>query len=407
MSRIRTPPRLSAWRDRVDDTARLTYTRLPPFWRTRARRVAYAFVPIIQCGLAAALAWFIATDLLHHERAFFAPVAATISLGTGTGKRLSRGLELTVGAVVGIALGDLFIAGAGSGPWQIALVVIVAMLLAVALDGSAILSSQAAVSAVLVATLLPPGSGPTFDRIIDAAVGGTMALLVMSILPTHPLKRVRREAASLLGVTSSVLREVAEGLERADAELISDALEQARNTQSAIENLDEQLQGSAEVMRISPFFRTRRHELEELQRIVRPLDHGIRNTRVLARRSVTAVEDHVDIHPKLVNLIDHLADGLEELSRFVAKEPGAVDAVTIGRQLRMIAAGLRRELASGGTISETVVLAQMRSILVDMLQVAGLSRISAIATLPVTVSNPAVTPAPSPDVEDDAPSTDK
>ena len=102
----------------------------------------------------------------------------------------------------------------------------------------------------------------------------------------------------------------------------------------------------------------------------------------------------MDIHPKLINLIDHLADGLEDLSRYVAGIPDAPDQVTMMRQLRMVAAGLQRELVSGGGITETVVLAQMRSILVDMLQVAGLSKISALATLPATVPKPAVRPEP-------------
>jgi hypothetical protein len=43
-------------------------------------------------------------------------------------------------------------------------------------------------------------------------------------------------------------------------------------------------------------------------------------------------------------------------------------------------------------LSAVVVLAQIRSIVVDLLQVAGLSRISALATLPPTVDHPAVPP---------------
>ncbi|MGO4204514.1 aromatic acid exporter family protein, partial [Rhodococcus sp. TAF43] len=43
-------------------------------------------------------------------------------------------------------------------------------------------------------------------------------------------------------------------------------------------------------------------------------------------------------------------------------------------------------------ISATVVFAQIRSLIVDLLQVAGLERISAIATLPPTVPNPAYKP---------------
>ena len=56
MSRTRTPPRLSAWRDRLDARALGVYAALPLPLRTRARRLGYAFLPILQCGLAAGVA---------------------------------------------------------------------------------------------------------------------------------------------------------------------------------------------------------------------------------------------------------------------------------------------------------------------------------------------------------------
>ena len=105
MSRTRTPPRLSAWRDRLDARALGVYAALPVPLRTRARRLGYAFLPILQCGLAAGLAWFIALDLLGHPAPFFAPIAAAIALGTGMGKRVRRGIELVLGVVVGVGLG--------------------------------------------------------------------------------------------------------------------------------------------------------------------------------------------------------------------------------------------------------------------------------------------------------------
>ena len=80
MSRTRTPPRLSAWRDRLDARAQGVYAALPVPLRTRTRRLAYAFLPILQCGLAAGLAWFLAANLLGHPAPFFAPIAAAIAL---------------------------------------------------------------------------------------------------------------------------------------------------------------------------------------------------------------------------------------------------------------------------------------------------------------------------------------
>lgn len=392
MSQTRTPPSLSAWRDRLDARALGVYAALPVPLRTRTRRLAYAFLPILQCGLAAGLAWFIAHDLLGHERPFFAPVAAAIALGTGMGRRLRRGIELVLGVVVGVGLGDLLIAQIGSGPWQISAVVILAMSAAVFVDRGALVGTQAASSAILVATLLPPGSAGGYERMLDAAVGGVVALLFMAVMPVHPLKRARREAASLLGVASSVLAEVSDGLDRRDSDTIRAALQEARDTQPAIDAIDEQLAGARELVRISPFYRHRRPEEVMLTALLNPLDNGIRNIRVLARRAIVAVDDQVDVAPALSALIAELGDALVLLARRVAGHSDALSDAEIHRELRGVAARARRELVYDSGMTETVMLAQLRSVLVDMMQVAGLSKVSALATLPPTVPTPAVEP---------------
>ena len=392
MSQTRTPPRLSAWRDRLDARALGVYAALPVPLRTRTRRLAYAFLPILQCGLAAGIAWFIAFDLLGHPAPFFAPIAAAIALGTGMGRRVRRGIELVIGVVVGVGLGDLLIAQIGSGPWQIAAVVVLAMSAAVFLDRGALVGTQAASSAILVATILPPGSAGGYERMVDAAVGGVVALVAMSLIPVHPLRRARREAASLLGVASSVLAEVAEGLDRRDSDRIREALQDARDTQPAINAVEEQLAGAQELVRISPFYRRRRPEEVELTRILNPLDNGIRNIRVLARRAIVAVDDQVDVPPALSSLLAALADAVELLAQRVAADPDAPGAAKVLRELRAVSARAKRELVIGSGMTETVMLAQIRSILVDVMQVAGLSKISALATLPPTVRTPAVSP---------------
>ena len=392
MSQTRTPPRLSAWRDRLDARALGVYGALPVPLRTRTRRLAYAFLPILQCGLAAGLAWFIANDLLEHPRPFFAPIAAAIALGTGMGRRVRRGVELVIGVVVGVGLGDLLIAQIGSGPWQIAAVVILAMSAATFLDRGTLVGTQAASSAILVATLLPPGSSGGYERMTDAAVGGAVALVFMALMPVHPLKRARREAASLLGVASSVLGEVADGLESRDSDLIRDALQDARDTQPAIDAIEEQLAGARELVRISPFYRRRRPEEVALARVLNPLDNGIRNIRVLARRAIVAVDDQVDVPPALSSLLASLSDAVELLARRVAADPNSPTDAQVHRELRAVAARAKRELLFDPGLTETVMLAQVRSVLVDMMQVAGLSKISAVATLPPTTRTPSVEP---------------
>ena len=97
-------------------------------WRSKSWQIG-------QCAAAAGVAWFVAHDLVGHATPFFAPVAAVVSLGTSYGQRLRRVAEVTVGVAVGVFLADLIVAGIGSGWWQLAIIVALAMSTAVLLDG--------------------------------------------------------------------------------------------------------------------------------------------------------------------------------------------------------------------------------------------------------------------------------
>ena len=50
--------------------------------RDRTTRVAARMAFIVQCGVGAALAWWLAKDVFDHPLPFFAPVTAIITLGT-------------------------------------------------------------------------------------------------------------------------------------------------------------------------------------------------------------------------------------------------------------------------------------------------------------------------------------
>jgi uncharacterized membrane protein YgaE (UPF0421/DUF939 family) len=132
--------------------------------RTRQERIAAGARPILHSAVAASLAWLVATELVGHEQPFFAPISAVITLGLTVGERRRRAVELAIGVAVGIAIADALVAAIGTGTWQIGIVVALAMAGAALVGGGPLLASQAAASAVLVATLQPPEGGFDFDR---------------------------------------------------------------------------------------------------------------------------------------------------------------------------------------------------------------------------------------------------
>jgi uncharacterized membrane protein YgaE (UPF0421/DUF939 family) len=100
----------------------------------RVQRWRNTALPITQTALAASLAWLVASHVADHQSPFFAPIAAVICLGVTLGQRVRRGLEMVAGVGIGVGIGDLLISVIGSGPWQIALLVVLAAVLYLASD---------------------------------------------------------------------------------------------------------------------------------------------------------------------------------------------------------------------------------------------------------------------------------
>src|SRR5436190_16448414 len=123
---------------------------------------------------------------------------------------------MVLGIALGIGIADALFTFVGSGTWQIAAIVVGAMVAAVALGGSVVLVSEAAVSALLVVTVQTPGSGLSGARFLDSLLGGLIGLVVTSILPANPGRTVHHAAAALLDEIALTLEDVAAALEQRD-----------------------------------------------------------------------------------------------------------------------------------------------------------------------------------------------
>ncbi len=363
-----------------------------------ALRTRETLIFAIQAAIAAGLALWVADHLGSHEQTFFASIAAVICVGVAGGRRLRRTFELALGVAVGIGIGDFVISHTGTGYWQVALVVLLAITAATFVDRSQVVAMQAATTGVLIATILPPSEGQTWVRMIDALVGGAVAVVVMAIIPNSPLRPARRMMSVLLAKAALVLDEVAVGVDERDAERIRSALQEARGTQGQINTLLDSADGGAEMIAVSPLYWNARRHNETMERQLAPVDNMMRNTRVLARRAAVLIADGVEPHEDLGLLLHALANEVGHLSEVFAQggtrgsRSQTVEIPEIARSLQRLAARTPLSVAEGTGLSGMVVLAQIRSIIVDLLEVCGWSNESAKASLAPTVESPDVPP---------------
>ncbi|SDQ45651.1 aromatic acid exporter family protein [Quadrisphaera sp. DSM 44207] len=364
--------------------------------RARAQRVRQHGWQILQCGVGAGLAWVAAQALLGHPQPIFASVAAVLGLGISYGQRLRRVVEVVVGVAVGVLVGDLVVHLAGNGAWQLVLVVVLGMSVAVFLRAGTVMVNQSAVQGLFVATVLP-GSVDVLDRWLDALTGGVVALVLAAIVPATPLRRPRDLASRLLAELADLLWEAATAARAGDAERAHDALAHARGTQARLDALRAAATEGLDVLRVSPLRRRQAAAVRAVARLAEPLDRAVRNVRVLARRLSVATERGEDVPPQLLDLLDHLAAAALRLSEDVQRglpRSGAVDALT--------EAGRASARVPRSSLSADAVLAQARSTAVDLLEVAGLDEEQARARVPVPDQAPPPPPARSRPRPDDA-----
>jgi uncharacterized membrane protein YgaE (UPF0421/DUF939 family) len=336
----------------------------------RLRRLRGSALLAAQAGLAAAIAWLVAHDLIRHPRPFFAPIAAVIVLNVSVGQRLRRAVELVVGVAVGILVGDVLIYLIGTGAWQIGLSVASAILAAVFLGGSATVIGQAASSAVLVATLAPPQGGVYYSRFVDALIGGVVGVLVMALLlQVNPLTRIRRAAMPAVNCLSEGLRACATALQSGSQEEAQTVLGALRRSEAAMAAFRDALSDARETATLAPARWRARVPLAQYVDAEPHLDHALRNARVLARRTVAAVRDGEKPPAELVAALQGAAEAVAALGRELSVGAEPVRA----RQLVLAAVALAGEAYRHGLgFSSDVVVAQVRTIGTDVLLATGL-----------------------------------
>lgn len=345
--------------------------------RARVARLDSKRWQIGQCAIAAGLAWLIAADLFGHPTPFFAPVAAVVALGTSYGQRLRRVAEVTVGVAVGVFLADLLVVLLGSGAWQIGLIVALSMSAALLLDAGQLFVTQAAVQSVVVASLVPD-PGDAFLRWTDAVIGGLVALVAATVVPAAPLRRPREQAAVVMRKISGLLRAAGEVMDDGEVERAMALLADARSTDYLIRELQSAADEGLSVVDSSPFRVRHKDNLRRMVDLVDPLDRALRSTRVLVRQTAVAAYHRRPV-PKSYSLLAlDLADAADAVAAELAENRMAVAA----RAAVLAVGDATGQVERSEVLAAEAVLAQLRSVVVDLLMVTGLDQLESTDALP-------------------------
>lgn len=178
------------------------------------QRLRSVWFPIIQTSVASGLAWYIAADVLDHPQPFFAPIASAVCLSISNVLRAQRAVQMMIGVSLGIWIGGVVHGLIGTGVVPIAVAVLVSLPVAVVIGRGFIgqgmmFVNQTVVSSILVLALYRGGA--VYERIDDALIGGSLALVFAVLLfPANPLTVLRRARVAALVALHGVLSRTAD-----------------------------------------------------------------------------------------------------------------------------------------------------------------------------------------------------
>ena len=323
----------------------------------------------LQAALATALAWAAAKALFGHPRPIFAPVTALIVVSTTLGQRRRYAVEMVVGIALGIGIADALFVLIGAGTIQIAAIVSGAMVAAVALGGSVVLVSEAAVSALLVVTIQPPSSGLSGARFLDSLLGGVIALAVTSLLPTNPVRAARRAAALPLAQIAATLEDIARALDRADQKLAERALVRARSVDR--DAFEQAVAAGRETLQLAPFARATRAQFARYVRAQTQIDTAITSVETLSRAVVRALALGDNVPAPMPEAIRDLSSAVRRLEESLDDPTGEV---SVREPALSAAAQATLVLERTGNLSANAIVAQVRAAAVDLLRGSGITR---------------------------------
>jgi hypothetical protein len=177
---------------------------------------------------------------------------------------------------------------------------------------------------------------------------------------------------------SELFRRAATSAADGDVDAAAEVLASARGTDGLLRELRTAADEGLSVLTSSPFSRGHAQGVRKMVDLVEPLDRAMRSTRVLVRRVTVAVGRGEALPEGYVEVLRELADATDVIGRALA-ENASPDAGRVAMERVAAACG---ELPRTPSLATETVLAQLRSVVVDLLQLTGMDVDEAVAAMP-------------------------
>lgn len=364
------------------------WSRLPSYLATYLRsglnRAKGAVVPNSQMAVVATITWLICYYLLDMPNPIFAPTTTFLCMGYSRNRLPRKVIQIGIGATIGVFIGGVAGYYLGFGWWQLLMLLLLAPLLGRIIDRGDTIAFQVSIQTVVVASMIglsaATGTGESpFVRVTQALIGVGAALLATIILPTSSVTRPRRYVSQAINELAIALRRMSKGLQDGDAEDLGRVAGQLGAMRGLLNDSRQALDSALETAALQPIGSGTRQVLAELDRQLE-LTERLHITLSMLQRQGRNMVTEVGPIPELANPMWQAADLLEQVGIGVRdwQRPTQARDAAVAMAATLAPTALAPDSAEWRTAT---LVSLLRAVLVDLLELTGLSMAQARATL--------------------------
>lgn len=287
---------------------------------------------IVKSAVATLAAWLVALTLIPSgPPPVFAAIAALLVVQPSLNQSLLKGVERSIGVLVGVIIASLLALLLGSAPWVVLLAIVVALIGSWALKMTPATTNQVGISAMLVIALGAATPDYALMRVLETALGALIGFAVNLILvppiavaPAHAkLDALGAEIAATMERLASALEEPQTRAQREELLLTARLLRPMR------EQAESALDDATDTLALNPRSRRHRGELDEVRALLERLSPVVTQVLGMTRAFYDRYDDDVSRETAVIGIAEQLRRAAHDV-RLALRQTGtaAVPAET-------------------------------------------------------------------------------
>lgn len=297
------PPRRS-WRTRTADYGRTM--RIVAAVRTQRRS---PLLQVVKAVVATGAAWLLSVLLIPSgPPPVFAAIAALLVVQPSLNQSFTKGIERSLGVLIGVVIASLLGIALGSASWVILVAVAVALLGAWAFKMTPGTTNQVGISALLVLALGAATPDYALMRVVETAVGAAIGFVVnLALVPPVAVAPAHAKLDALGDEIAATMERLAAALETPQSyaqreELLLTARLMRPMRDQAQEAIDE----AADSLALNPRSRRHRGELGEIRELLDRLSPVVTQVLGMTRAFYDRYDDDLSRESAMIGIAEQL-----------------------------------------------------------------------------------------------------